>query len=127
MSGSALKVKLSSCMDISKPVRWVTWMEMGTCGRRGGYYKPGLEGSEISYDPFGKDYMQDNGAISTMLMVTVMDVIAGKFTLSQVLWFENPGASKLVSGEPWKQHVLVETGYKHNEIIFFRDMNGDGT
>ena len=54
-----------------------------------------------------------------------LDVIAGQFTLSSVLWFENPGKEGLITEDAWQKHELVETGYKHNEMIFFRDMDGD--
>ena len=79
-------------------------------------------------EPFGVDYMQDNGDYLYDLDADGdLDVIAGQFTLSQVLWFENPGRENIFSGKFWKGHVLVETDCKHNEMIFFRDMNGDGT
>lgn len=79
-------------------------------------------------EPFGVDYMQDNGDYLYDLDADGdLDVIAGQFTLSQVLWFENPGRENIFSGKFWKGHVLVETDCKHNEMIFFRDMNEDGT
>ena len=79
-----------------------------------------------SIEPFGKDYMQDNGDyLYDVDGDGDLDVIAGQFTLSVVLWFENPGKEGLLTEDLWLKHELVETGYKHNEIIFFRDMDGD--
>ena len=79
-----------------------------------------------SIEPFGKDYMQDNGDyMHDVDCDGDLDVIAGQFTLSSVLWFENPGKEGLITEDAWQKHELVETGYKHNEMIFFRDMDGD--
>ena len=79
-----------------------------------------------SIEPFGKDYMQDNGDyMHDVDCDGDLDVIAGQFTLSSVLWFENPGKEGLITEDAWQKHELMETGYKHNEMIFFRDMDGD--
>ncbi len=79
-----------------------------------------------SIEPFGKDYMKDNGDyLYDVDGDGDLDVIAGQFTLSVVLWFENPGKEGLLTEDLWLKHELAETGYKHNEIIFFRDMDGD--
>jgi len=78
--------------------------------------------------PFGKDYMQDNGDyLYDVNGDGWLDVIAGQFTLPVVLWFENPGKDGLGTKDPWVQHDLIDTGFKHNEAIFLRDMDGDGT
>ena len=78
--------------------------------------------------PFGKDYMQDNGEyLYDVNGDGWLDVFAGQFTLSSVLWFENPGKAGLLTKEPWVQHELMDTGFKHNEMIFLRDMDGDDT
>ncbi|MBC8350114.1 MAG: VCBS repeat-containing protein [Verrucomicrobia bacterium] len=80
-----------------------------------------------SIKPFGKDYMQDNGDyVYDVNGDGWLDVVAGQFTVSPLLWFENPGEKTLGGGKLWKQHTLVDTGVGHNEIIFFRDMDGDG-
>ncbi len=79
-----------------------------------------------SIEPFGKDYMQDNGDfLYDVNGDGLLDVIAGQFTLSSVLWFENPGENGLITEDSWTQRELVETGFKHNEMIFLRDMDGD--
>ena len=79
-----------------------------------------------SIEPFGKDYMQDNGDfLYDVNGDGLLDVIAGQFTLSSVLWFENPGKNGLITEDFWTQRELVETGFKHNEMIFLRDMDGD--
>ena len=79
-----------------------------------------------SIEPFGKDYMQDNGDfLYDVNGDGLLDVIAGQFTLSSVLWFENPGKNGLITEDSWTQRELVETGFKHNEMIFLRDMDGD--
>ena len=79
-----------------------------------------------SIEPFGKDYMQDNGDfLYDVNGDGLLDVIAGQFTLSSVLWFENPGKNGLNTEDSWTQRELVETGFKHNEMIFLRDMDGD--
>ena len=78
--------------------------------------------------PFGKDYMQDNGEyLYDVNGDGWLDVFAGQFTLSSVLWFENPGKAGLLTKDPWVQHELMDTGFKHNEMIFLRDMDGDDT
>lgn len=79
-----------------------------------------------SIEPFGKDYMQANGDyLYDVNGDGLLDVIAGQFTLSSVLWFENPGENGLITEDSWTQRELVETGFKHNEMIFLRDMDGD--
>ena len=93
------------------------------------YLNPGWKPVKFrSIKPFGKDYLQDNGdQVYDVNGDGWLDVIAGQFTISPLLWFENPGKEGLAKGKTWKEHTLIDTGVGHNEMIFFRDMDGDGT
>jgi len=76
---------------------------------------------------FGKDYMENNGDhLWDVNGDGFLDVVAGSFMPTEVFWYENPGKDALTKEALWKQHLLVDTETKQNEISFMRDMNGDG-
>lgn len=54
------------------------------------------------------------------------DVISGSFTQTEVYWYENPGKEPLALGKMWPRHLLVDTGYGHNEGTLMHDIDGDG-
>jgi|TARA_B110000037_G_scaffold157221_1_gene177390 hypothetical protein len=76
--------------------------------------------------PFRDDYMQNNSEhLYDMDGDGDLDVLSGGFTLSDVNWFENPGAGNYGKGL-WSVHQLVDTGTVHNEASFLHDIDGDG-
>jgi len=54
------------------------------------------------------------------------DVISMDFVRGEVYWYENPGGQVLLQGYLWPKHLLVDTGYRTNEVSFLRDLTGDG-
>jgi hypothetical protein len=75
---------------------------------------------------FGKDYLTNNAEHAWDVNGDGwMDIISGSFMEGEVSWYENPKAEGLAKGEPWKQHVLVDTKLGQNEWTAFRDMDGD--
>jgi len=55
-----------------------------------------------------------------------LDVVAGDFIGTEVVWFENPGAEPLRLGQSWKKHLLVDTKHSENEAHLLQDLDGDG-
>ena len=56
----------------------------------------------------------------------LVDIVAGDFLGTEVLWFENPGPDALSRGQQWPRHVLGDTGQSKNEMNILRDLDGDG-
>ena len=55
-----------------------------------------------------------------------LDVVSMDFLSSEVYWYENPGAEKLLQGYLWPKHLLVDTGWANNEVSYLVDLTGDG-
>lgn len=55
-----------------------------------------------------------------------LDIISISFFDTNVYWYENPGNESLMQGALWPQHLLVDSGYKQNEVSFLVDINKDG-
>ncbi|MEM1297278.1 MAG: hypothetical protein AAGH89_18080, partial [Verrucomicrobiota bacterium] len=79
--------------------------------------------------PFGADYMQDNGDhLWDVNGDGWLDLVSGQFTVTKVLWFENPkGEALLSAAEPWAAHEFVDTQTTRNEATLMHDIDGDGT
>ncbi|QIF03991.1 VCBS repeat-containing protein [Roseimicrobium sp. ORNL1] len=76
---------------------------------------------------FGKDYLTNNAEHAWDVNGDGWtDIVSGSFMEGEVSWYENPKAEGLAKGEPWKQHLLVDTKLGQNEWTAFRDMDGDG-
>jgi hypothetical protein len=93
------------------------------------YPAPGFEKKKVRrLEAFGKDYLQNNGEY--LLDVDAdgdLDIVAGMFTKTEVFWYENAGKDALAAGDPWPAHLLVDTETGHNEMVFFHDLDGDGS
>jgi len=77
--------------------------------------------------PFGKDYLQNNGDhLHDLNMDGWLDVVAGGFTVTEVHWYENPGAQGLKTDALWKPRLLVDTKTDQNEITYLHDIDGNG-
>lgn len=57
----------------------------------------------------------------------LLDVIAGGFFDSEVLWYQNPGPNELSKGSLWKSHPLLTTEQTTNEASLLHDLNADGS
>jgi hypothetical protein len=76
---------------------------------------------------FGKDYSASSGD----LLHDVdgdgwLDVLSIPFLESELCWYRNPGARGLALGKQWSRHVLVDTKERANEMVWLRDVDGDG-
>jgi len=54
------------------------------------------------------------------------DIISMDFVDGRVYWYENPGAEALSHGLLWPKHLIIDTGYQHNETSYLVDITGDG-
>ena len=78
-------------------------------------------------EPFGRDYMTNCGEHAYDVNGDGFpDIVSGAFMDSRIMWYENPGAAGLKTGELWKAHVLIDTKLAQNEWTDFRDLDGDG-
>ncbi len=77
--------------------------------------------------PFGKDYLQNNGEHHLDVNGDGWkDILSGQFTLTDVFWYENPGADGLTKSGLWTAHRLMDTQTGQNEMTFLHDIDGDG-
>ena len=76
---------------------------------------------------FGKDYSSSSGDLLHDLDGDGwLDVLSISFVESELCWFRNPGARGLALGKLWQKRVLVDTSERANEMVWLRDMDGDG-
>lgn len=76
---------------------------------------------------FGADYMQNSSEhLYDMDGDGDLDIVTMAFTLSALVWYENPGAGNYTN-EGWTMHELIDTKLKANEAAFFYDIDKDGT
>ena len=76
--------------------------------------------------PFGADYVQNSSEhLYDMDGDGDLDIVTIAFTLSSIVWYENPGAGNYTN-EGWTMHELIDTGVKANEAAFFHDIDKDG-